>query len=214
MTEETKKMTDEEIDETETIETETEVEEKETKEQPETKAKSFTQEEVSKMMAKEKRQGKASVYRELGIDPKDTKSIGMLKAFIESQKAGKSEETTQDNSEILEANKRAFKAEIKAEAMIAGAKPEFIEDIVILVLSKLENTEDGEETDFKSVLTELKTKYDIWFKKASDEEDAGKNGTGSSFSSEKKKKKDEPNIGSRLAAKRKNSNTKSNFFNN
>ncbi len=46
--------------------------------------KTFTQEQVTRMMTREKNQGRNAVYRELGIDPKDTKTVNMFKAFIES----------------------------------------------------------------------------------------------------------------------------------
>ena len=46
--------------------------------------KSFTQKQVSSMMAKEKKQGREAAYREMGIDPNDSKMVNMFKAFINS----------------------------------------------------------------------------------------------------------------------------------
>ena len=51
-----------------------------------TEEKTFSQDQVSKMMAKEKNQGRNAVYNELGINPKDEKQIEAIKTFIESQK--------------------------------------------------------------------------------------------------------------------------------
>ena len=48
--------------------------------------KTFTQKQVSSMMAKEKRQGRDAAFKEMGIDPNDSKMVNMFKAFIQSQK--------------------------------------------------------------------------------------------------------------------------------
>ena len=53
--------------------------------------KTFTQEQVTKMMTREKNQGRNAALKELGIDPKDTKTVKMIQAFIASQKTGDDE---------------------------------------------------------------------------------------------------------------------------
>ena len=82
--------------------------------------KSFTQKQVSAMMAKEKKQGRAAAFKELGIDPKDTKMVSMFKAFVESQKTDDekaAEKSKEEQAKLDEANNRALIAEAKAEAM-------------------------------------------------------------------------------------------------
>lgn len=59
--------------------------------------KTFTQEQVNKMMTREKNQGRNAVYKELGINPKDSKSIAMVKALIDSQKTDEEKQVEQES---------------------------------------------------------------------------------------------------------------------
>ena len=56
--------------------------------------KMFSQEQLNRMMTREKNQGRNAVYRELGINPKDSKAIAMVKALIESQKTDEEKQKT------------------------------------------------------------------------------------------------------------------------
>lgn len=171
----------------------------------------FTQEEVNRMMANEKRQGKNSVYKELGIDPKDKKAVAMVKAILESQKDDEGE-TKDTSSELDEANKRAEVAEAKAEAMMLGILPKYVDDAIALALPKV-----TEDKDLKSVLKDLKSKYPVWVKEDSDDSSKkGKTGTGSSLGSSTSGNKgdnDNKGIGARLAASRKASKHKTSYWN-
>lgn len=181
--------------------------------------KTFTQDQVTKMMTKEKNQGRNAALKDLGIDPKDNKMVAMVKAMIDSQKSDEEKELekkTEEAAKIQEANQRAQFAEAKAEAMQLGVKPQFVEDVVTLVLAK--TTEDSE---LKTLIGELKTKYPVWFgftNTDTEEEDrkgkAGQKGTGSSIKSDKTKDndKDEKGFGARLAAQRKTSTKKSSYW--
>lgn len=167
----------------------------------------FTQDEVTRMMTREKKQGRNAVLRELGIDPKDTKTISLLQSVMKSKSGGQSE----DDGRMAELEHRTLVAEAKAEAMQQGAQPEFVDDIVTLALNKAE-----EDSDVSTLVGEVKTKYPIWFGKQSEEDDGkkgtgagkvGAKGTGSSVKSKAASKKEEQNIGARLAAQRKSRNT-------
>ena len=180
--------------------------------------KTFTQKQVTAMMSKEKKQGKEAAYREMGINPGDSKMISMFKAFIESQKTDEqkaNEIAAQQAVKIAEAEERAKIAEAKAEAMQLGILPQYADDAVMLVLAK------SKDTDIKSVVEELKTKYPIWFN-ADNTDDNGTNnnstgqkGTGSSVKNDNKGgngSDDGKGLGARLAAQRRtqnNSNKKS-----
>ena len=184
--------------------------------------KTFTQDQVTRMMTREKNQGRNAAYKELGIDPKDTKTIGMFKAFIESQKTDEqkaSEKEAENQSKMNEAEQRAQIAEAKAEAMMLGVKTQYVEDVVTLALAKM-----TEDSDLKTIIGEFKTKYPIWFGESSEEDDKGKNknngktgqkGTGSSIKNSDKEKKNEENkgLGARLAAQRK-TGKKSSYWGN
>lgn len=183
--------------------------------------KTFTQDQVTKMMTREKNQGRNAVYKELGIDPKDTKAINMFKAFMESQKTDEqkaAEKDVENQSKMNEAEKRAQVAEAKAEAMMLGVKTQYVDDVVTLALAKM-----TEDSDLKTIIGEFKTKYPVWFGESSEEDDknkkdkgkTGQKGTGSSVKNSDKEKKDGENkgLGARLAAQRKTSK-KSSYWGN
>lgn len=185
----------------------------------EAKEKTFTQEQVNRMMTREKNQGRNSVYKELGINPKDTKSIAMVKALLDSQKTDEereAEKKSENESKITEAEQRAALAEAKAEAMMLGVKTEYVDDVVTLALSKM-----TEDSDLKTIIGEFKTKYPVWFGESEkDDDDAddknktGKKGTGSSIKTVNKSKNesDAKGLGARLAAQRKSGSGKGSYW--
>lgn len=185
--------------------------------------KTFTQEQVNKMMTREKNQGRNAVYKELGIDPKDAKTVNMIKSFIESQKSDEqkaAEKQNEDQTKLNEAEQRAIMAEAKAEAMMLGVKTQYVDDVVTLALAKM-----TEDSDLKTIIGEFKTKYPVWFGE-SDSDDkkddkgkdtkTGKKGTGSSIKNPDKGKDDKETkgLGARLAAQRKSSGKKSSYWGN
>lgn len=167
----------------------------------------FSQADVTRMMTREKRQGRNSVFNELGIDPSDTKSIAMVKALMESQRQSAQPaqpEADSVNEQLAEAERRARMAEAKAEAMMLGVKPQFVDDVVTLATVRL--AEQGENAEFKDVIGELKSRYPLWFGEDEDDKSAtGKRGTGSSINPDagSKGSKENEGIGKRLAAQRK-----------
>lgn len=216
----------EEVEEKENVENQDDESEKqnensEDKDKGSKGGKTFTQEQVNRMMTREKNQGRNAVYKELGIDPKDTKMVSMFKAFIESQKTDEqkaAEKESEDKAKITEAEERAKVAEAKAEAMMLGIKAQYVEDAVTLVLAKM-----TEDSDLKTIIGELKTKYPVWFGESEDEDKGNKNkgktgqkGTGSSVKSSKEdgKKGEEKGLGARLAAQRRGSAKKSSYWGN
>ena len=173
--------------------------------------KTFNQEQVNKMMAKEKNQGRNAVYNELGINPKDEKQIEAIKAYIESQKTDAQKATEKALAEekaLKEAEDRVRIAEAKAEVMMLGIKTQFVDDAVTLALAKT-----SDDRDIKSVLAEFKTKYPVWFETEEDKKKQAK-GTGSSLKNQsgKNDKGEEKGIGARLAAQRKSSKPKSSYW--
>ena len=187
--------------------------------------KTFTQDQVTRMMAREKNQGRNAAYKELGIDPKDTKAVNMFKAFIESQKTDEqkaAEKESENQTKVTEAEQRAQVAEAKAEAMMLGVKPQYVDDVVTLARAKM-----TEDSDLKTVIGEFKTKYPVWFGESGDEDDkdskgkdskgkTGQKGTGSSVktSKEDKGKGEEKGLGARLAAQRRGTGKKSSYWGN
>ena len=225
MAEETKNLENEELDD-ENIEDQDDnsgEDSKDSKDDKDDKSKSaggktFTQEQVTRMMTKEKNQGRLAALKELGIDPKDTKAVNMVKVLIESQKTNEQKEAEKksvEQAKVQEAEERAFTAEAKAEAMIMGVKSQYVDDVVALAKAKM-----ADDSDLKTIIGEFKTKYPIWFGKDSGEEDdkskTGKKGTGSSIKTGSKDADDkkDKNLGARLAAQRKSNTTKSSYWGN
>lgn len=184
--------------------------------------KTFTQEQVNKMMTREKNQGRSAALRELGIDPKDSKMVAMVKALIESQKTDEQkavEKDAENQTKMNEAERRAQVAEAKAEAMMLGVKTQYVEDVVALALAKI-----TEDSDLKTIIGEFKTKYPVWFGESEDDEKGGKDkgkgkigqkGTGSSIKPSKEDKgKEEKGLGARLAAQRRGTGKKSSYWGN
>lgn len=176
----------------------------------------FTQDEVNRMMAREKKQGRNAAYNDLGIDPNDSKAMALIKAVLQSQKQDTDGDSAAANeAAIAEANHRAVVAEAKAQAMMLGIAPKFVDDAVALAMPKISEGEDA-----KSVLSELKAKYPIW-KDASKSDDGepgstGQKGTGSSVGNRSGGAKPDGSkgIGARLAASRKASKPKSSYWKN
>lgn len=205
------------IEEVEEVEETKETEQEEEKPEEDSKGKTFTQDEVNKMMTREKRQGVASVYKELGIKASDKDMLKAVKEFIASKKTD-TQKAVEHENEVNEANRRVIIAETKAEAMQTGVQAQYVDDVVTLVLAKMES-EEG--LDAKTALGELKTKYPVWFEKEekekSKEEDKtkkGQRGTGSSIKSGSKDKDKEgtKNLGARLAANRRNKSSKKSYW--
>lgn len=185
--------------------------------------KTFAQEQVNKMMTREKNQGRNAALKELGIDPKDSKMVAMVKALIESQKTDEQKAAEKDaeaQNKMNEAEQRAQVAEAKAEAMMLGVKTQYVDDVVTLALAKM-----TEDSDLKTIIGEFKTKYPVWFGESEEDDKGGKDkgkgktgqkGTGSSIktSKEDKGKGEEKGLGARLAAQRRGAGKKSSYWGN
>lgn len=183
------------------------------------KGKTFTQEDVNRMMAKEKRQGRNSAFNELGINPKDEKTIEQFKLFAEFMKSSKQTgggdggNDGANSAELLEIQSEKMNLEIQVEAMKQGIKKEYVDDIATLVRARIAD----EDTDVKTVIGEYRTKFPDWFGSDDGDEGGGKKGgtgqrgTGKSMSKGASNKGKENDLGARLAANRKKS-VKSSFW--
>lgn len=175
----------------------------------------FTQKEVNRFTAREKEQGRNSVYRFLGLDPKDKKTIEAVKSFVESQKAEEqknAEREAENNTKLLELEQRAMLAEAKAEVMALGVKGQFVDDAVTLALAKV-----SDDNDLKTVVSSFKDKYPIWFKPSEEDKNSvGQRGTGSSVNNSKETNdgKHKNGLGARLATQRRGNHKKSSYWGN
>lgn len=175
--------------------------------------KTFTQEQVNKMMAREKQQGSSSVYKKLGIDQNDTAMITAIKAFVDAQKTKEQKEAeakTETDNKISEAEQRAATAEAKVTALGLGVKADCVDDVVALAIVKV-----SDDKDLSSVIKELKKSYPFMFTDEGSSDDVGKRGTGSSVGGRKSSDGGSNNykgIGKRLAASKKGSGSNKSSF--
>ena len=179
--------------------------------------KKFTQAEMTATAAKEKKQGRAAAFREMGFQS-EKEAKAQLEAFRKYQESQLTPEQKtaaqiqQANDDKSEAEKRAEAAENKLAAIQAGVKKDAVDDAVAIAMMKVE-----EGKSLEDVLGEMKTqpRYKGFFDGSDDEDDkGGKGGTGTSVR-HKSSKKDEDGIGKRLGQAQVNGNAaakKSSFF--
>ena len=179
-------------------------------------SKTFTQSQVSSMMAKEKKEGKRSILKALGFESEEDakKAIEGYNKYLEDQKteADKQKEAIDKaNSERTEALKRAKAAENKVACYDSGINSEYIDDVLAIASTKV-----SDEKDLVEVLKEMKEdkKYENFFVK--DSSSGSKHGTGSNAGHSGSDNDETNDLGKRLAEQRKNSmsaTAKSNYFN-
>ena len=176
-------------------------------------SKTYTNAELQKMMAKEKKQGKSAgkteLLKELGIENLDEFKANLenFKKYQESQKSEAekaNEKITKATNDKTAAEKRAEIAEAKVEAMKNGVNPKYVDDVITLALAK---KQDGE--DLSDVIEGMKETHKIFF-----QDDDGEKGTGSNINGKKSTSKTE-GLGTELGKKKAEARAvKSSYFRN
>lgn len=156
--------------------------------------KTFTQEDVNKLLAREKRKGKASVLKELGLNPEDKDAIANLKKILgehqtDSEKKDNALKAAQDTAS--KETTRANKAEQKLKVLMAGCQKDFVDEVTAMALAKVD-----EDTDFDAALEAVKKKMPACF--GEEEEDQDK-GTGRAQGHKKQKNTKPGSFGASLA---------------
>lgn len=161
--------------------------------------KTFTQEDINRIAAKEKAEGRRALLKELGIeDTEDSRNA--IKNYLAQQESQK--------SDLQKANERASKAEKaqadaeanalaiqrKYDALAAGAKADTIDDLMALASTKI-----NDKTDFKSALEQVKKAYPVFFNESSQ---TGTVGTGRSTNPARNTNGHQMSMGERLAKSR------------
>lgn len=167
--------------------------------------KTFTQEEVNRLLANEKRQGRQAALKALGLDPSDKNAEKNAKAILDAQKT-----ENERNAEAIQAEKDArTEAEKKAEAaerkllvLNSGCKKEYLDEVTALAAVKV-----SDDTDFEMALKSVKEKCASFF------EDDNDTGTGSGQGHARHDKNNKPgSLGARLAQNIVSANTKENPY--
>lgn len=169
--------------------------------------KTFTQEEVNAMMAAEKRQGKNSVLKELGLNPEDKDALKNLKTLLDGQKTDTQRLTDNLKAETeakSAAEARALIAERKLMVLTSGCLPDFVEEVTALATAK---TSDA--VPFETALKQVREKCAAFF---------GEQGNGGSGTGQGQGHKRIPGnggaggLGARLAQSIVNQNQKNPYF--
>ena len=140
----------------------------------EQKPKTFTQEEVNRLLANEKRQGRSAALKALGLDPADKDAEKKAKAILDAQKTDaekQAEALEAEKGARTEAEKRAEAAERKFEVLEAGCKKEFVEEVLALATVKV-----TDEVGFAPALQAVKEKCPSFFADADDSGTGGGQG--------------------------------------
>lgn len=176
--------------------------------------KTFTQEEVNRLLKTERESSQRKLLKELGVeDPKSAKEgLAKYKEILdkdktEAQKANEALGTETKAKE--EAEKRALLAEAKVEVLSAGCKPEYLDDLITLAMGRV-----TEDKNLAAVVKEMKedSKYAAFF--GEDGSDSGDKGTGGGSGFKKKGSDKMGDLGSRLGAAAKNTVKNNPYFNN
>lgn len=207
--------TNEEIEEEE-IEEE-EIEEEEIEEDDNKGGKTFTQEEVTKMLAREKRQGKKSILKTLGFNNIENAKKSLLDKAKDNDDDSK-KESTNESDEIKKYAEKYAKAMVTNEVITSGVLKKYRQEVLDLVLAKIDIDGDDLDESVKDELENIKDKFKMFFEEEQSDEDseseskAKLKGTGSNAKSSKKNK-GKSSLAERLAKDAsKRTSDKSSFF--
>lgn len=177
--------------------------------------KTFTQEEVNRLMKAEKESAKKALLKELGVEDAKSAKDGLAeykkildKDKTDAQKA--QDDLAAETKAKTEAEKRALLAEAKVEVLSAGCKPEYLDDVITLAMTKV-----SEDKNLAAVVKEMKedTKYSAFFGES--DSGSGDKGTGGGAGFKRKDGSDKKGgLGSRLGAQVANNTAKNPYFNN
>lgn len=167
--------------------------------------KTFTQAEVNQISAREKKQGRAAIMRELGLDPEDKNAVKRVKDLLDTQKTAEqkaADDLKAATSAQQAAEQRAMAAENKLKILSDGCLPEYVDDVATLVSARV-----NEDTDFDAALSATKKKFPSLFGKGND------TGTGRGTGHKKTSESSVGSLGQRLAQAQ-TQTIKNPYFNN
>lgn len=167
--------------------------------------KTFTQEEVNRMLANEKRQGRQAALKALGLDPSDKNAEKNAKAILDAQKTQSERDADalkQAQTAQAEAEAKAATAERKLSVLSAGCNVDYLDEVMALAAVKVTDT-----VTFDDALKAVKEKFPSFFSASSD------SGTGGGQGHKRTDPSNKPgSLGSRLAQSRASSNPTTNPY--
>ena len=123
----------------------------------------FTQEEVNRMMAKEKNEGRKAILKELGIENVDDAKNNLSEyAKLKEAQMSELDKATQAQKKLEGEKAAAVKAQEVAEGKLKllteGCNKENLDEALVLVMSKV-----SDATDFDTALKQVKEKVPSLF---------------------------------------------------
>lgn len=178
--------------------------------------KTFTQEDVNRLLKAEKESAKKALLKELGVEDAKSAKEGLAKYReildkdkTDAQRAQESLGTETKAREAAEA--RAALAEAKVEVLSAGCKADYLDDVITLALGRV-----TDDKNLQAVVGEMKKdpKYATFF--GEDGSGSGDHGTGGGSGYHRGGSGDKTgSLGARLGAQMASGNSSKNpYFNN
>lgn len=167
--------------------------------------KTFTQEDLNRVGKQEKESGRKSMLKALGFEDEESakEAITKYNEYLESQKTEeqkKNEALTKATNDAKASEQRALRAEAKVAALVLGANPEVVDDLITLALTKV-----TDDKDLDTVMKEMQgnSAFSSFFNKTENEEEnsKGKKGTGSNVGTGSTGSGGGSSLASRLAGK-------------
>ena len=171
--------------------------------------KTFTQEDVNRMMAEEKRQGRTSILKELGFEDEASARdiVSKYQKSLYEQKTDVQKAQEAAATALAEKAKTETAAQLlqhKLTALTKGVNPEFLDDAMAIAAGKV-----TDKDDLGKVLDGMKERYPMFFTSAGS---SGSAGTGTAPAN-KKTGQTEKGIGTRLGEQAvQQQPTKSHYF--
>lgn len=159
----------------------------------------FTQEEVNRLMAREKNEGRRSVLKELGVEKIDD-AKSSLQAYKEYQDAQKtSEQKANEEKQNLQNQLKAAQseknlAESKLALFTSGCNKDFIDEALVLVNAKI-----SDEVTFEQAIEDVKKKFPAMFESS---EISGAKGTGTGVNRKNASNSNSDSLATTLAKQR------------
>lgn len=160
---------------------------------------SLTQTQLTRMMAKEKKEGRKSILSKLGFKSEEEaqSAAKLLSTLLESQKTDEQKKADAEKN-LQTANERALMAEYKLSCVLNGVRKDSIDDVLSIAMSKVD-----EDTTLDDVLETMKkeARYKGFFQEDSSSENEGSKGTGRAPGQKKGSKVENGEYGKTLAEK-------------
>lgn len=122
--------------------------------QPEGKV--YTQAELNEMMAKEKQQGRNSVYNKYGLTEQQLEAVAAI--FKQQEEA-----PPVDPNYDMQMKQRILRAEVGRELALVHVKPDTVDDMTTLAVSRIDDINNYDMERVREIVKDIKQKHTTSF---------------------------------------------------